>query len=148
MAYPERLSIVIAADKEKVGIRNLMQEKIEATGQFSVLKLSRLKISRIAQEIKPQHPDIILVAASLYYPHEFKECTTFIRKLRRHLPESTVISQTPHLTYEQLNAMFEAGAHAWIDERLEYEFLGKALLGIVTNQEISSNMIRKNPSST
>jgi len=137
--------IVIASDKENVGLRERIRDGVVRSSGFEVVCLSRMKHSRVRQEIVPQEPSLIFLSASLFYPEEFTELEGFVKKLKKHLPQTKIIIHT-HRPHEfQLKEIFALGVEGWIDEKLGYEFLGKATEAILGGKQTfpSSQVIRK-----
>lgn len=140
----ERIGVAIVSDKEKVGLREKLQVEIEKNPNLNVSLLSRVKASRIRQEIKKKNPDMVFITASLYTPEEVNEVCGFVKKLRKHLPQTNIVIHTPQLSTTQREAIFAAGADWWIDDNLAYETLTGALEKMVTGEEIVSlSIIRK-----
>lgn len=139
----ERLRTVIVSDKEKAGLRERIRAAMEGMPNLDVVLLSRSKISRIRSEIVPKEPAVVLVAASLQHPAEVDELGGFVRKLRRHLPETNIVIHAPGLFEPQLEEIFQAGADAWIDERIAYEYLGSAVESIATGQDFVHPMVKR-----
>lgn len=140
----ERIGVVIVSDKDRVGLRERLQAEIEKNPRLTVVLLSRLKTSRIRQEIKKKNPDMVFVTASLYTPEEVDELQSFIRRLRKHLPQSNIVIHTPQLSTTQQEVFFEAGANCLINHTVPYEILGGALEKLATGEEIASlSIIRK-----
>lgn len=126
----ERYKAIIASDKEKVTLREKLAEHLEDSG-ISVVHLSRVKKSRIRSEIKPSEPDILLIAVSLYYPEEINELRGFVKSVRRHLPSTKIVIHAPIIDAAHREEILNAGADAWIDEKMAYEYLGQTLEDLV-----------------
>lgn len=137
--------IIVVSDKETAGLRERVKAGIEQSSSFEVVCLSRVKISRIRQEIVPQKPSLVFVSAFLFHPEEFRELKGFVKKLKKHLPQTKIIVHTPRLDDVQLKEIFALGVEGWIDERLGYEFLGKATEAILEGKQTfpSSQVIGK-----
>ena len=123
----KKIRVTIVSDKAKVGLRPILKKRIEQNNSLEVVLLSRLKISRIRQEIVPKKPDLVFITASLSYPEEFNELWGFVKKLRKHLPQSNIVVHTPWLSDSQKEKISKAGANRWIDDRLKDSFLDRAL---------------------
>lgn len=130
----ERIGVAIVSDKDRVGLREKLQEEIEKNPNLEVTLLSRLKTSRIRQEIKKKNPDLVFVTSSLSYPLEFDELRGFVTKLRKHLPQANIVIHSPQLSNEQQEALSEAGANGWITDNSAYETLSLDLEKIVTKK--------------
>jgi hypothetical protein len=117
----ERLRVLIASDKDNVGLRTNLEDVIEGGGSFVVVKQSRIKISRIKSEIRPERPDIVLLSASLKNNEEVNELRGFVRKVRRHLPNVMIIVHGPDDIKESERQTINA--EGWISETLPYEYL-------------------------
>jgi len=136
----EKLRVVVAADKARVDDRLEVKTGIESGVAFQV-SLSRVKISRINKEIVPQNPNIIFAMAALEHPGELNDFRGFIQKLRKKVPETTIIIQTPKLADHQRQRFFEAGANAWVDEEMPRELLTQALEKIVVGETVFETSI-------
>ncbi len=132
----EKIRVIIASDKDRVGLRSTLKKWLEQNNNLEVILLSRLKISRIRGEIKPKNPTLVFITASLYTSEELKELCGFVKKLRKHLPKTNIIVNTPRLSEEKRGKLFEGGADDWIDDRLDYPFLGETLEAIVKKKKI------------
>lgn len=132
----ERIRLAIVSDKDKAGLRERLQSEIEKNPNFKVVLLSRVKTSRIGQEIKQKNPDMVFITASLYTPEEVDELRGFVRRLRKHLPQTNIVIHTPQLSTTQREVFFEAGANCWINHAEPYEILGGALEKLATGKEI------------
>lgn len=141
----EKNRIVVASDKNKVNLRPRIKSWIEQNSNLEVVLLSRLKISRIRGEVVPQNPILVFITVSLYTSAEFNDLWGFVKKLRKHLPQTKIVVHTPRLFEEQREKIFKEGADGWIDDELPPLLLGKALEAIAKGEEIlySSQMIRK-----
>lgn len=128
----KKIRVAIVSDKAKVWLRPEVKKWIEQNNNLEVVLLevvllSRLKISRIRREIVPEKPDLVFITASLLHPEEFNELWGFVKKLRKHLPQSNIVVHTPWLPDSQKEKISEAGANRWIDDRLKGSSLGRAL---------------------
>lgn len=132
----ERIGVAIVSDKDRVGLREKLQGEIEKNPHLKVVLLSRLKTSRIRQEIKKENPDLVFISASLYTPEEVDELQSFVKKLRKHLPQTNIVVHTPQLSATQQEVIFKAGANGWINHTVPYEILGGALEKLATGEEI------------
>lgn len=143
MTNPERYRAIIAADKETAGVRDKLKESIEEVAGLEVIQLSRVKISRIRGEIVKKKPDLVLVTAALRTSQEFDELRGFVRRVRRHLPESKIVIHGPNLFENEVEAVFESGADAWIDERMAQEYIGLALQSLTAGEDFVHSMMRR-----
>jgi len=118
----ERLKALIVADKDNVGVRQNLGHGVLRDGDFEVIGLSRLKISRIRKEIKPKHPDVVLISAALKNEQEIDVLRGFVRKLQKHLADTKVVIHGPDIDRKE-----EIGASGWINEALPHELLSSTL---------------------
>ena len=132
----EKIRVIIVSDKEKVGLRPKLKSEIEQNNNLEVVLLSRLKISRIRGEIVPLKPTLLFITASLYTAEEFNELQGFVKKLKKHLAQASIVVHTPKLRDFKIKEIFEVGADVWIDEKLDYSFLGGVLEAIIKNEVI------------
>lgn len=143
----ERIGVAIVSDRDRMGLREKLQREIEKNPNLKVNLLSRIKTSRIRQEIKTENPDLVFVTASLYRPQEFNELQGFVTKLRKYLPQASIVVHTPQLSNTQREAIFEAGVNCWINHTLAYEALGGVLEKLSTGEVIFSSSVIKKSSS-
>lgn len=121
---PERPRVVIASDHVNVGMRDNLREGVEREGKFAVVKLSRVKVSRIRQEITGAEPDIVLIYASLLNQEEINELGGFVRRLHKHIPGAKIIIYGPTIDADLQERI---GANGWINEATAYEYLSQEL---------------------
>ena len=131
----EKVRAIIASDKDRVGLRSKLKEWLE-NDNLEVILLSRVKISRIRREIKSKNPTLVFITVSLYTSEEFKELCGFIKKLRKHLPETIIIVNTPRLSEYSKGKLFELGADGWINDSVDYPLLSRTVEAIVKKKEI------------
>lgn len=135
--------ILIAADKSTSGLRETLASSINKKDGIEVIGLSRTKISRVRQEIRPQKPDVVLVTADLYNPVDDQELMGFIRKVRKHCPTTRIVIQTRKLRPDKLEQFCEAGANAWIDEQLDHIVEGQVLSDVAHHRHTPiSNLVK------
>lgn len=140
----EKIKVAIVSDKKKVSLRPELKSWIEQNTNLEVVLLSRLKISRIRSEIVPKNPTLVFITASLTTSEEFNDLWGFVKKLRKNLPQTKIIVHTPQLSENQREKIFKEGADRWIDDKMNYSFLGKDLEATVTGREFPlSQVIRK-----
>ena len=132
----EKIRLIVVSDKDRVNLRPKIKSWLEQNNNLEVVLLSRLKISRIRGEIKPKNPTLVFITASLYTSEEFNELCGFVKKLRKHLPKTNIIVNTPRLSEDKREKLFEGGVDDWIDDRLEYPFSGRTLKSIVKKKKI------------
>lgn len=132
----KKIRIVVASDKNKVSLRPRIKIWIEQNSNLEVVLLSRLKIFRIRAEIVPKKPTLVFITASLYVFEEFNDLWGFVKKLRKHLPQTKIVVHTPRLLENQREKIFKGGADGWIDDELEYPSLGRALEAIARDEEV------------
>ncbi|NIT03652.1 hypothetical protein GTO10_01810 [Candidatus Saccharibacteria bacterium] len=136
--------VIVVSDKDNVEIRERLKEMVEESGEFEIVALSRLKVSRVRSELAPPRPDVVLVSAFLYHPEELLELAGFIRRARRHLPDSTIfILHAPLLLEEEMEPIFKSGVDAWVDERTPAENFGRILSKVVAAGRGSREVARR-----
>lgn len=123
---PEQLRVVIASDIYNVGMRDNLKVGVEREGKFAVVKLSRVLVSRIRQEITGAEPDIVLVYASLLNQEEINELGGFVRRVHKHVPRAKVIIYGPKIDAQQQERI---GANGWIYDSTAYELISQKLEG-------------------
>jgi hypothetical protein len=123
---PEQLRVVIASDIDNVGMRDNLKVGVEREGKFNVVKLSRVLVSRIRQEITGAEPDIVLIYTSLLNQEEINELGGFVRRLHKHVPDAKVIIYGPKI---DTSLQEQIGANGWISDATAYELISQELEG-------------------
>lgn len=132
------------AGDDKTTVR-LVESELNKIGGFEI-RHGRLGIAEIKSRIKPFNPNILMAMSALRHTEEFQELRGFVQKVRNSLPNTIIVVQSPVIsTAEGIGKFFKAGTKLWIDERLAYPLVARALLGLYQGESFYDPLIARNP---
>lgn len=146
MTSVERRSVVVATHRDfGQGLKAKLIDQLEEYAGLQIPGFCRIEITDIGSQIAPKRPDIVLIIAQLTNREEANELRGFVSKVKKRLPTTTLVVQSTDSDKLDREALFGAGADAWIDDRLAYPLLAHALEQLAIGNQLIHEYIKRNP---
>jgi len=137
----EKIRTVVSSESEVAGLRENIKLHLEASQKIEVIGFSTTEIAAIRQQIVRKKPDFLLVDHPLFHSENLPELIGFIRKVKKHTPNTEIIIRGPKLVDDETKRLLEAGVFAYINEQVSNELLGPAIETILQKGSIANPMV-------